>query len=90
MPPITDKNFNFPAMALKPDGTVVPIPINPSNGALRIEVISATGTITPPVGNEVAKTDKNFIPVTMVETPSGEVVMLRMGPDTKRLRVEFN
>lgn len=87
--PATDKNFNFPTMALRPDGVVVPIPVNLANGALRIEVISATGTITPPTGDEIAEHDANYNYVTLVETPAGEHVMMRMGPDTKRLRIEF-
>lgn len=85
----TDKNYNFPMMAMRPDGVVVPIPVNPVNGAMRIEVISASGSIIPPTGNEIAKDDKNYNRVVLVETPGGDHVMMRMGPITKRLRVEF-
>ena len=87
----TDNNYNFPKYAYNPaTGQVVPLPISPSTGALRIEVVPATGTITPPTGDENAKYDGNYNPVTMVEMPTGEHVMMRMGPDTGYLRVEFN
>jgi hypothetical protein len=84
----TDKNFNVPLKALKPDGTVVSWPVS-STGALRIEVIKSQGTVTAPTGNENAKQDANFNSTMLVVTPGGETVMARVGPVLKRLMVEF-
>lgn len=85
----TDKNYNFPQMMIRPDGVVVPIPVSPTTGAIRMEAIAATGTIVPPTGDEVAKVDGNFNPVTMIRRPDGAIIQARVGPITKRLRVEI-